>query len=283
MDSDANLADYFLIVDDIVGWARKDGQLIGAGRGSADGSLVIYLLEVGHIDPIEHDLLFERFYNAGRNTAERVSLPDVDMDFEKRGTERIIQYVRDRFGHENVAQMTTFTRMQGRSALQDVLRAHGACSPEQRNKITSKLPEPAHISDQLELMRKADKEAGGDGDASIIQWALENQPDDFRQWCYIDKNGNMQGPMSKLFAQAIRMEGTKRGTSKHAAGVVISSVPLAKICPMVYDSTSGKVKCGMEMGDLEDMGHIKFDILSIAVLDKIHGVMDLLMTGELVK
>ena len=136
---DAKLADYFLIVDDIIQFARRDGQLTGAGRGSADGSLVIYLLEIGHIDPIEHDLMFERFYNAGRNTKERVSLPDVDMDFEKLGRQRVIQYIRDRFGHDKVAQMIAFTKMQGRTALQDVLRAHSACSPQERNAITSNL------------------------------------------------------------------------------------------------------------------------------------------------
>jgi DNA polymerase-3 subunit alpha len=277
----AELADYFLIVDDIIRFARKDGQLTGAGRGSADGSLVIYLLEVGHLDPIEHDLMFERFYNAGRNTAGRVSLPDVDMDFEKRGRERIIKYLRTKYGQDKVAQMITFTKMQGRSSLQDVLRAHAACNPEERNKITSNIPDEAEISDQLELMRKQDKESGGDGDASIIQWALENRPDDFKQWCHIDKEGKLQGTMSKLFEQAIRLEGTKRSASRHPAGIVIANKPLHQICPMVYDKSTGEMIAGMDMNDLESMGHIKFDILGIAVLDKIHGVQDLLMTGEL--
>jgi DNA polymerase-3 subunit alpha len=276
----AKLADYFLIVDDIIHWARKDGQLTGAGRGSADGSLILYLLEVGHIDPIKHDLMFERFYNAGRNTADRVSLPDVDMDFEKLGRERIIGYINDRFGEDRVSQMITFSKMQGRSVLQDVMRAHSACSPEERNRITKNIPDEADISDQLEDMRQADKDSGGDGSASIIQWALENREEDLKQWCYIGENGNLQGPMSKIFEQSIRMEGTKRSRSKHAAGIVIANEPLAKICPMVHDKSTGESIAGMEMNDLESMGHIKFDILGIAILDKIHGVQDLLSSGE---
>ena len=130
-------------------------------------------------------------------------------------------------------------------------------------------------------MKQLDKDAGGDGDTSIIQWSLENMADDFKQWCHIDDNGKLQGPMSKLFAQAIRMEGTKRQNTKHPAGVVITNEPIVKICPMVYDKNSGEMIAGMEMDDLEAMGHIKFDILGISVLDKIHGVQDLLWSGEL--
>ena len=176
--------------------------------------------------------------------------------------------------------MITFSKMQGRAVLQDVMRAHSACSPEERNLITKNIPDEADISDQLEDMRQADKDSGGDGNASIIQWALENREEDFKQWCYLGENGALQGPMSKIFEQAIRMEGTKRSRSKHAAGIVIANEPLAKICPMIYDKNSGESIAGMEMNDLESMGHIKFDILGIAILDKIHGVQDLLSTGE---
>lgn len=276
-----NLCDYCLIVDDIVRYARDDGQLTGAGRGSGDGSLVLYLLEVGHIDPIEHDLMFERFYNDGRNTAERVSLPDVDMDFEKTGRAKIMQYIKDKFGHDKVAQMITFTRMQGRTALKDVLRAHDACNPTEQNKITSNIPNENDIKDKLEEMKKADKEAGGDGVASIIQWSLENNPKPFKEWCHIDEKGKLQGPMSKLFAQAIRLEGTKRSRGKHPAGIVIANVPIGTICPMLFDKNLGEAVAGMEMGELEAMGQIKFDILAIAVLDKTRGVVDLLFSGEL--
>lgn len=275
--TEAGLADYFLIVRDIVAAARERGEIVGAGRGSAAGSLVLYLLGVTDIDPIEFDLIFERFYNAGRNTAENISLPDVDMDFEKQSRENTIHYIKERYGENKVAQIMTYSRMQGRSALKDVLRAHSACSFEEMNRITEWIPDEADISDQLEEMRQSSH----DGEASIIQWALENNQKELSPWCYIDDKGKLQGNLARRFEQAIRLEGTKRSQSKHAAGIVISQDPLDKVCPMLYDKNSGEMIAGMEMGDLESMGHVKFDILGIAMLDKIHGVQKLVDTGEL--
>jgi DNA polymerase-3 subunit alpha len=278
---EAKLADYFLIVRDIVHYAINDGQLVGCGRGSAAGSLVLYLLGVTHIDPIEHDLLFSRFYNAGRNTKDRVSLPDVDMDFEigKRG--EIIQYIRNKFGHDKVAQMLTFSRMQGRSAFKDVCRVRSACDAATMNKITEHIPDEAEIADQLQDMRELDKKQGGDGEASILRWALDNHARELKQWAFIAEDGSIQGEFGPIFEQAIRLEGTKRSQGKHAAGVVISPTPLAETCPMVYDKNTQEMIAGMEMNDLEAMGMVKFDCLGIAMLDKMHGIVNLLYNGEL--
>jgi DNA polymerase-3 subunit alpha len=278
---EANLADYFLIVRDIVHYAMNDGQLVGCGRGSAAGSIVLYLLGVTHIDPIEHDLLFSRFYNAGRNTKDRVSLPDVDMDFEigKRG--EIIQYIRRKFGHDKVAQMLTFSRMQGRSAFKDVCRVRGACDAATMNRITEHIPDEAEIADQLQDMRELDKKQGGDGEASILRWALENHARELKQWAFIATDGSIQGEFGPVFEQAIRLEGTRRSQGKHAAGVVISPTPLAETCPMVYDKNTQEMIAGMEMNDLEAMGMVKFDCLGIAMLDKLHGVVNLLYDGNL--
>ena len=273
---EAGLADYFLIVHDIVNAAKKRGEIVGAGRGSAAGSLVLYLMGVTEVDPIEHELIFERFYNAGRNTEEHTSLPDVDMDFEIQSRENTINYIKEKYGSSRVAQILTFSRMQGRGALKDVLRAHSACGFEEMNRITKWIPDEAEISDQLQEMRDSDKESGGDGEASIIMWALENHSKELENWCYIDDSGNLQGAMAKRFEQAIRMEGTKRAQSKHAAGIVISQEPLSNVCPMVHDKKASEMIAGMEMGDLESMGHVKFDILGIALLDKIHGVKKIL-------
>lgn len=270
--TEAGLSDYFLIVHDIIREAKERGEIVGAGRGSAAGSLVLYLLGVTEIDPIEYDLIFERFYNAGRNTKDHVSLPDVDMDFEIQNRDKTIAYIKEKYGHDKVAQILTFSRMQGRGALKDVLRVHSACGFEEMNRITKWIPDEADISDQLQEMREADKDSGGDGDASIIMWALENNSDELKQWCYIDDNGDLQGSMSKRFEQAVRLEGTKRSQSKHAAGIVVSQQPLNEVAPLVFDKKSKEPVAGMEMGDLEAMGHVKFDILGIALLDKIHGV-----------
>jgi DNA polymerase-3 subunit alpha len=279
--NEAGLGDYFLIVHDFVNHARDNNILVGAGRGSAAGSLILYLLGVTHVDPLEYDLLFERFYNAGRNTKDRVSLPDVDMDFEKERRVDVIEYIKTKFGHDRVSQMITFNRMQGRSALKDVLRTRNACDYSEMNRITEHIPGEEEIADQLQDMRDADKLAGGDGEASILRWALENHEKEMKEWAYIDDDGKIQGDMGIFFEQAIALEGTKRSQGKHAAGIVISSEPLRKVCPMVYDSKTDNVIAGMEMNDLEAAGHVKFDILGVAMLDKIHGIQNLLSTRRL--
>ena len=117
------------------------------------------------------------------------------------------------------------------------------------------------------------------GESSIIRWALENNVDKLKEWCYIDDTGQFQGPLAKRFEQAIRLEGTKSNQSKHAAGVVISSDPLKDICPMILDTKNKKQIAGMEMQDLEAIGVIKFDILGIAMLDKIMSISHSLSQG----
>jgi DNA polymerase-3 subunit alpha len=206
----------------------------------------------------------------------RVSLPDVDMDFEIRQRGSIIEYIRNKYGSEYVGQMLTFTRLQGRGALKDVLRAHGVVTPKEMDIITSCIPGESEISDQLQEMKDADKNDGGDGEASIIQWAIEHHAKDLKPWVYLDNDGNLQGPLSKYFEQAIRIEGTKKSQSKHPAGVIISKEPLASICPMVYDKTTEEMICGMEMSDMEAMGLVKMDCLGVSVLDKVHNVIRLL-------
>lgn len=210
----------------------------------------------------------------------RVSLPDVDMDFQITKRAYIIDYIRNRFGKEKVAQMLTFTRMQGRSALKDVLRAWSACSYTEMNEITKFIPDEAEISDQLQIMKDADKEAGGDGEASIIMWALEHNKEDLAGWAHLDDEGEIQGDLAKQFGQAVRLEGTKRSQSKHAAGLIISCHNLSDVCPMIYDKTTKEMICGMEMNDLEEAGHVKYDLLSIAMLDKVKNWCDLMYYGD---
>jgi DNA polymerase-3 subunit alpha len=279
--SSIGLSDYFLIIHDIMKYAREVGQITGAGRGSAAGSLILYLLEVTEIDPIKYHLLFSRFYNKGRNTEDHVSLPDVDMDFEVKNRDKIINYIRDKYGHEQVAQMITYTKMQGRSALKDVMRVHNVCSFNEMNKITSYIPSKEEIVDHLQVMKEKMKEDGIDGEPSIIRWALENTGEKLKEWAYIDDDGNIQGPMGKIFEQAIRLEGVNRSLGKHAAGVIVAQFPLHEICPMIHDKSSDESICGFDMDTLEKMGHVKLDILGVAILDKIHEAINLITTGSL--
>ena len=145
------------------------------------------------------------------------------------------------------------------------------------NDITQFIPNEAEISDQLQLMKDADKEQGGEGKASIIMWALENHPGELKEWAYIDDDGNIQGPLAKRFEQAIRLEGTKRNMGKHAAGVIVGNSSLDEICPLVHDASKNDTRiAGWEMDDLESVGLVKLDLLGLNLLDKLHGVVDLL-------
>jgi len=269
----AGLSSYFLIVQDIVNYVRKHNWLPGPGRGSAAGCLVSYLIGITSIDPIRYNLLFDRFYNAGRNTSDRISMPDIDVDVPINKREIIIAYIKEKYGVDKVSQMVTFNTIKGRGALKDVLRVYGNISFEEMNKITKNIPDEAKIADELQEMKEET------GEASIIRWALENNGDKLREWCYLDDNGELQGPLAKRFEQAIRLEGTKSNQSKHAAGIAISSEPLHELCPMVYDSKNEQLIAGMEMQDLENIGIIKFDILGVAMLDKIMTIQNLLSEG----
>lgn len=271
----ANLSSYFLIVQDYCNWYKSQGWLMGKGRGSAAGCLISYLLNITNIDPIKAGLMFERFYNDGRNQPGRISLPDIDCDFmiTKRGN--VIDYIKNKYGQEHVSQIITFGRMQGRSALKDVLRIHDACSAEEMNQITKFIPDESSISDELEEMREEE------GESSIIKWALENNSKELMEWCHINDNNELEGNFSKYFAQAIRLEGTKRSAGKHAAGVVISPNILSELCPMIKEKKSNELICGFEMGDLESIGIVKFDILGVAAQDKVHRTLKLLKGEEI--
>jgi len=265
----AGLAGYFLVVQDYCNWATNQGWLTGKGRGSGAGCMISYLLGITQVDPIENNLVFERFYNAGRNAPGRVSLPDIDCDFPITKRDKIIDYIKTKYGQTNVSQMITFSRMQGRGALKDVLRAYDF-SFDESNAITKHIPDEAEISEQLQEMRE------DGGEASIIRWALENIPEKLKDYCELDSDGNLKGKLAKEFGQAIRLEGTKRSQGKHAAGIVISNEKLDDICPMIYDKKNNQMIAGMEMSDLESIGLVKFDILGVAVLDKIMGCINLL-------
>ena len=266
----ADLAGYFLIVQDYVNWGKQQGWLIGPGRGSGAGSLVSYLLGITCVNPIEHGLIFERFYNAGRNTADRVSLPDIDVDFPIKKRSGVIEYLKDKYGSDRVCQMATFGRLMGRGAIKEVLRVHSACDYEEMNTISKLLPQEQEISDQLEA---ADE-------TSIIRWTLEHDPKLMADYCRMEGDV-IVGDYAKYFEQAIRLEGTYKSQGKHAAGIVLSAEPLDLVCPMINDKNSEEKIAGMSMNDLESMGHVKFDVLGVAALDKLMAVNSLLQFGRI--
>lgn len=258
---------YFLIVRDIIQWCANQGYLTGSARGSVGGCLIAYLAGITVIDSIKHNLLFERFIAPGRK-----GLPDIDFDVPMHAKEKVLDYIKRLYGNENVYQMITYQNLKGRSALREVLRAYGT-PYELCNRMTDPIPDEAKIADDLQEMKEED------GESSIIRWALENRTKDLEEWCQLDEQGELQGPYSKRFEQAIRLENTKKAQSKHACGVVISPVKFIERCPLIYDKANDLLVGGLEMKDMEAVGLVKMDVLGLSTLDRIMKVKETLKDG----
>ena len=219
---------YFLIVWDLLRAAREKGIPVGPGRGSAAGSLLAYSLQITEIDPLEYDLLFERFLNP-----ERISLPDIDMDFCGRRRQEMIEYVTQKYGQENVCQIITFGTMAARGAIRDVGRV-----------LEVPLPEVDRIAKMIPFAL----------DATIAD-ALKTVPE---LKALRDRNSKI----AQLLSIAQKIEGQVRHPSIHAAGVVITPKPLIEFLPL-YRSTKGEVTTQFAMGDVESLGLLKMDFLGL--------------------
>lgn len=222
---------YFLIVWDLIKWARDNDIPVGPGRGSAAGSIVAYVLDIVRVDPLKYDLLFERFLNSAR-----VSMPDIDIDFCKEGRERVLEYTRQRYGADHVAQIATFGTMASRTVVRDVGRV---------------LDVPLG-----EIDRIAKKVPAGPG-APPLAKALESDPD----LIAIRKE---KPDLDELFDLSKRLEGMARHVSTHAAGVVIADKPIDNYVPLC--TTGDLVSTQWPAGQLEDLGLLKMDYLGLRTL-----------------
>jgi DNA polymerase-3 subunit alpha len=224
-------AGYFLIVWDFIHYARSQHVAVGPGRGSAAGSLVSYALQITDIDPLQYDLIFERFLNP-----ERISMPDIDIDFCMRRRGEVIDYVRQKYGADSVAQIITFGTMAAKAVLKDAGRALDMPYGEV-DKIAKMVPTTLNIeleealkqSPQLDLLRKSDPK------------------------------------VKELVEISLRLEGLARHASTHAAGVVISPQPLTEIVPL-YKSSKDEVTTQYDMNALERIGLLKMDFLGLTTL-----------------
>ena len=267
---EAGLSPYFLCVQDVIRYAKDVlRKKVGRGRGSVGGSLVAWLMGITGVDPIEHDLLFERFWNKARKD----SVPDIDTDFEQSAREPVVAYLHEKYGEENVCRIGTYSVLNGKSAIDDVLRAHGRCSFMERKRITKAIPDKSRITDDLQEMFEEE------GSSSIIRWSLENRAEAFREWACYDEEGRLTGPLWPDFAQAMRLEGTVRNMGVHACGVIVSPAPLADLIPLVR-SEHGERVTGFTMGEAEKIGLTKLDILGLVTLDRVSLVERLLRTGS---
>ena len=224
-------AGYFLIVWDFIHYARAQGVPVGPGRGSAAGSLVSYALRITDVDPLEYDLLFERFLNP-----ERVSMPDIDIDFCMRRRGEVIDYVRQTYGKESVAQIITFGTMAAKAVLKDAGRALDMPYGEV-DKIAKLVPTTLNIE---------------------LEEALKQSPQ-------LDSLRKSDERVKQLVEVALRLEGLARHASTHAAGVVISPRPLTEIVPL-YKSNKDEVTTQYDMNALERIGLLKMDFLGLTTL-----------------
>lgn len=222
---------YFLIVWDLIKWARDHDIPVGPGRGSAAGSIVAYLLDITRLDPLAYDLLFERFLNSSR-----VSMPDIDIDFCKEGRERVIQYTRDRYGADNVTQIVTFGTMASRTVVRDVARVLDLPLGEV-NRIAKKIP-------------------AGPG-APPLAKAVETDPD-------LMALRKSSSEWDELFRYSVPLEGMARHASTHAAGVVITPRPTVEFVPLARNGDD--ITTQYSAPQLEELGLLKMDYLGLRTL-----------------
>ena len=221
-------ASYFLIVQDFVNWAKENRIVVGPGRGSVGGSLVAYLLNITNIDPIKYNLLFERFLNASR-----ISPPDIDLDFTDRRRNEVIDYIRQKYGQDKVAQIITFGTMAARAVVRDVGRA---------------FEYPYSFCDQIAKMIPF---------GQTLDETLAKIPE-FRQLYETDERAR------KLIDFAKKLEGVARHASTHACGIVISAEPLDNIVPLQHPTQDDlNIVTQYGMHSIEDLGLLKVDLLGL--------------------
>ena len=238
---------YFLIVGDFINWAKNNGCPVGPGRGSGAGSLVAYALKITDLDPLEYNLLFERFLNP-----ERVSMPDFDIDFCQGNRDRVIDYVKDRYGRAAVSQIATFGTMAARAAIRDVGRvmdmSYGFCDgiskliPNKPGKpVTLQYP-PANLSED-------DKE----------KYAIAAEPQ-------LAERIEREEEVKSLVEMAQKLEGMTRNIGMHAGGVLIAPGKLTDFCPLYQQPGSDSAVSQYDKDDVEAIGLVKFDFLGLATL-----------------
>jgi DNA polymerase-3 subunit alpha len=230
---------YFLVVADFITWAKAQGIRVGPGRGSAAGSMASYAMGITELDPIAHGLIFERFLNP-----ERVSMPDVDVDFDDRRRPEVIRYVTDKYGDDRVAQIVTYGTIKAKQALKDSSRVLGM-PYSVGEKLTKAMP-PAIMGKDIALGDIMNKDAPRWKEASDIRAVIETDAE-----------------AAKVFETALGIENLKRQWGVHAAGVILSAEPLLDVLPIMKREDDGAIITQFDQPPLEDLGLIKMDFLGL--------------------
>jgi len=236
---------YFLIVADFINWAKNNGCPVGPGRGSGAGSLVAYALKITDLDPLRYNLLFERFLNP-----ERVSMPDFDIDFCQGNRDRVIEYVKQKYGRDAVSQIATFGTMAAKAALRDVGRVLGM-GYGHVDSIAKLIPAPPGKT--VTLARVPEKP-----DASVI-YARKEAPE-------IEEREQKEEEVAELLALAEKVEGMVRNIGMHAGGVLIAPGKITDFCPLYQQPGSDSAVSQYDKDDVEAIGLVKFDFLGLATL-----------------
>ena len=236
---------YFLIVGDFIGWARRNGCPVGPGRGSGAGSLVAYALGITDLDPLRYKLLFERFLNP-----ERVSMPDFDIDFCQGNRDRVIDYVKQKYGRDAVSQIATFGTMAAKAALRDVGRVLGM-GYGHVDSIAKLIPAPPGKTVTL-------AKVPAEPDGGVI-YARKEAPE-------LEQREAAEEEVAELLALATRVEGIVRNVGMHAGGVLIAPGRITDFCPLYQQPGSDSAVSQYDKDDVEAIGLVKFDFLGLATL-----------------
>ncbi len=247
---DMGFAGYFLIVADFINWAKENKISVGPGRGSGAGSLVAYALRITDIDPIHYDLLFERFLNP-----DRISMPDFDIDFEVEGRERVIDYVKEKYGKTNVCQISAIGSLQAKGALRGVARVLDI-PYAQADDIAKMIPNVLNIS---------------------LTDAIEQSPD---LKAIASEGTDIQ---KRLITLALQLEGLNINLSTHAAGVIIMNTDITDIMPICTPTKGDTIQSMYTMKYAEDQGAVKFDFLGLRNLSIIDKTIDIINEQEAFK
>ncbi len=241
-------AGYFLIVADLIAFARSKGIRVGPGRGSAAGSVVSYCLRITDLDPLKYGLIFERFLNP-----ERRQMPDIDMDFDERRRSEVIRYVTDKYGEDRVAQIVTFATIKGKQAIRDAARVLDL--PYGVGDRLAKMYPPSILGKDAPLAACFDRGVG---------WPDPGRNDAFPNSSDLRKSYEEDEISRRVIDIARSLEGLRRQYSVHAAGVVIGSEPLARFTPLQRtDDDQGGIVTQYEMHAVEDLGLLKMDFLGL--------------------
>ncbi|MCX6471701.1 MAG: DNA polymerase III subunit alpha [Corynebacteriales bacterium] len=249
---------YFLVVGDLIRHAHEVGIRVGPGRGSAAGSLVAWALGITNIDPIPHGLLFERFLNP-----ERVSMPDIDIDFDDRRRGDMVRYATERWGSDKVAQVITFGTIKTKAAIKDSARVQfGQPGYAIADRITKALPPPIMAKD-ISVAGITDPDHDRYGEASEVRALIETDPD-----------------VKKIYDTALGLEGLIRNAGVHACAVIMSSEPLTEAIPVWKRAQDGAIITGWDYPSCEAIGLLKMDFLGLRNLTVINDALENITTNR---